>query len=426
MAKSSQWLMAGLFVLHALPFLTRPALIGGDEPHFALMAHSIAVDRDIELGNNYDEVANGSAAAGRKRRGQQLTPHLRGLDDKVLFTHPLGLPALAAPLVALQQRLLPGSAPDWTLGLFGLTISFAGLIAGYRLLLPLVATPHEAGFLAFAFYFATPLWFYSRLFFTEGYAVAMTILAVYTLTRRRWVVGSILLGALLLLKEVYLLLIAPVVVGVWILAGLRRAVLVGLGPLAALLVWGLKNEYFYGHFLVPFQAYRADTPIEGAISLLLDVQHGLLPFAPILLLAPFALRTPQAGPAIRVAPLAWLSAASFVAVTAPWPDWGGGTCYGPRLVLPAVLMMALPLTLAWNRLRGHRLGRATFVVLTGLGFAIQMTAALHPFHAFLSARAGDLLSHNPLEASLALLLGVAIGLFLTAEAGDSPEPEADV
>ncbi len=38
-----------LFLLHIFPFVGRPALIGGDEPHYALMAHSMAMDRDLEL-----------------------------------------------------------------------------------------------------------------------------------------------------------------------------------------------------------------------------------------------------------------------------------------------------------------------------------------------------------------------------------------
>ena len=34
--------LVALLILHLLPFIGRPALIGGDEPHYALMAHSIA------------------------------------------------------------------------------------------------------------------------------------------------------------------------------------------------------------------------------------------------------------------------------------------------------------------------------------------------------------------------------------------------
>ena len=62
------WL-AAIVLLHILPFVARSTLIGGDEPHYALMAHSIAVDRDVGLVDDYRRVAQGSNAAGEKFAG---------------------------------------------------------------------------------------------------------------------------------------------------------------------------------------------------------------------------------------------------------------------------------------------------------------------------------------------------------------------
>jgi len=93
---------AGLVVLclfHILPFVGRPALIGGDEPHYALMAHSMAVDRDLELENNYVAVENGSSAAGSRQAGKRLDRHVAEFGERTVFTHPLGLPLLVAPLL---------------------------------------------------------------------------------------------------------------------------------------------------------------------------------------------------------------------------------------------------------------------------------------------------------------------------------------
>ena len=70
-------LLAALFLVHALPFLSRPALIGGDEPHYALMAHSLAVDGDLDLEEDYRRVEAGSPAAGRKIAGWRLDRHVR-------------------------------------------------------------------------------------------------------------------------------------------------------------------------------------------------------------------------------------------------------------------------------------------------------------------------------------------------------------
>jgi hypothetical protein len=177
-----------LFVLHAAPWLVRPFLIGGDEPHYALMAHSIAVDHDIDLTEDYLRVAEGSKAAGSKRAGTELDPHLRFVGDREVFSHPLGLPVLAAPLIALQQALLPGSAPDYLLSLFGLILTFAALLAGRNL----IDRSLGAGDLAIGLYFASPLWFYSRTFFTEPFVWSTVVLALWLISRERNIAASAL------------------------------------------------------------------------------------------------------------------------------------------------------------------------------------------------------------------------------------------
>ena len=126
------WLVL-LFLLHALPFATRPALVGGDEVHYALLAHSLATDGDADPRDDYGEVAAGSNAAGRKRAGQVLDRHLRTVDGVEIPTHPVGVPLLLAPLVRAQQWLAPGSAPDAPLVAVTLSLTFAALV-----LLPLL------------------------------------------------------------------------------------------------------------------------------------------------------------------------------------------------------------------------------------------------------------------------------------------------
>ena len=119
-----------------MPLLSRPALIGGDEPHYALMAHSLAVDGDLDLEEDYRRFEAGLPAAGRKIAGWRLDRHLldvggrpgaqavastgtasvvvaacrhsrRRSAGRRVFGHPLGLPLLAAPLLALAERLAP-------------------------------------------------------------------------------------------------------------------------------------------------------------------------------------------------------------------------------------------------------------------------------------------------------------------------------
>ena len=104
-------------------------LIGGDEPHYALAAYSIAIDRDLDLINNYQEVLEGSNAAGRRYAGVDLDHHIRDRGGAPAFEHPIGLPAMLAPLVWLQQRIAPGSPPDLLLIGTSLMLTFCARIS---------------------------------------------------------------------------------------------------------------------------------------------------------------------------------------------------------------------------------------------------------------------------------------------------------
>ncbi len=269
-----------LFVLHALPWLVRPFLIGGDEAHYALMAGSIAVDRDVDLGEDYLRIADGSRAAGFKRAGTELDPHVRVVNGREVFSHPLGLPLLAAPLVALQQALLPGSAPDFLLGIFGLCVTFAALLAGRELL----ERSFGVGDLAIGFYFASPLWFYSRTFFTEPYIWSAVVLALWLITRERFVAAGALFGAALALKESALLAVAPVLLAGGLGRGWKRAMTLLAGPITVVGLWAAKNMVVYGRWFETFQAFRMGNPFRGLLGVLLDPRHGVLVFAPVVVL----------------------------------------------------------------------------------------------------------------------------------------------
>lgn len=415
MTKRSRLLLAGLFVLHALPFLTRPALIGGDEPHYALMAYSLGVEGNVDLEPDYIAVEAGAQAAGRKFAGRRLDRHYVEHDGDSYFSHPLGIAALAAPFVALLHAAAPAAAPDLLLGLLGLGLTFAALIAGYRLLLLLDLPSREAAFLTFALYFATPLWFYGRLFFTESYSWSFTVLAIYLMSRHHWLAASIALGATFLIKEPNVLFILAVLAGLWRLRGLGRAVLVALGPLAAFVVWLAKNLWIYGEAVVMFQPYQTGDPLAGTLGLLFDPRHGLLPFAPILGLCLVVgwRRLPATSPVARLELPALVAFLTTFGMTAWWNIWGGGSCYGPRLLVPAIPALTLSLVTVWRGARLSRTGRAVFAFLAGLGFTIQLLAAMDPFQAFWEIAVGDLLTARPGVTLAALVLGLGAATLLS-------------
>lgn len=402
--KRAAWFWSLLFLLHAVPFLSRPVLLGGDEPHFALIAHSLAVDGDLDLGDDYRAVAEGSAAAGKRFRGKELEPHLLRVNERDLPAHPLGLPLLAAPLLRALEVGSPGAAPDVLLGLLSLAVTFAGLVAGRRLLADWLGDERLATVLALVVHFSTPLWFTSRTFFTEPYLAALPVLAVYAWSRRLPVLAGVLLGLAFLIKESALLLIVPVLWGLGRDADRPRRLRLLIGPAVAAGAFVIKNLVLTGAPFTTYHPFDPGDPLVGALGLLFDPRHGLLPFAPLALVALAGLprrrnlaRSPQL-PAL-------LAAGALFALTACWAAWQGGSCYGPRLLVPALPALALPLAEAWRRHGNRPAFRLVFMALAAAGFALQLTAAVDPFTAFWQPSVGELLRARPL---------VAVGGFLLA------------
>lgn len=403
----AKWWLAPLFLLHALPFLTRPALVGGDEVHYALLAHSLASDGDLELGDDYEEVTAGSVAAGRKRAGQTLDRHLREVAGTTIPTHPFGVPLLLAPLRFLQLKLAPGAAPDVVLAGATLLLTFAALIAGYEALARLLGDRRRAGFWTFATYFSSPLWFYGRTLFTEPFTWSLAVLALAAAQRRRLLLASGLLGLALLTKESALFLVAPILTGAWLLRDPRTAARLALGPALAVALGVAFNGVRGLPLLTTPQPFRFGDPVAGLLGLLLDGRHGLLAFAPLLLLGgaaglAAAVRRTDAPRERTVALLAGSAFLGYVVLHALWVDWTGGSCYGPRLLVPALPALALAGAAGSRARRVHALTLALFLC----GFVVAFAAALDPWRAFWGATPVELLAARPWTGVLGLGAGL--------------------
>lgn len=350
-------------------------LIGGDEPHYALMASSLAFDRDLQLADDYEGVASGSAAAGRHAAGKRLEPHVRRFDDRTVPSHPIGLPLLASPFVALMGAVAPAAAPDILLGLLTLAVTFVALIVGIDFIGERYG---EAGVIAsLLVYFTTPLWYYSRTFFTEPYIWSFLILGAVAIVRGRAFAGGLLLGVALWMKESSLLLIVPLL---WLVLQ-RRSRRSVVAVVAALLVlawaWMGKNFLIYGAPFETFQPFHRGEIGANLLLLFTSPTKGIVYFAPLLVLGGvFALLNWRSVP--RLLPLLAMVAAQ-IALTAAWADPGGGWCYGPRLLVPAIPAVVPFVAAALTRSRPWALLVAACALA---GFLVQWMAVTHPFSAF--------------------------------------------
>ncbi len=117
------------------------------------------------------------------------------------------------------------------------------------------------------------------------------------------------------------------------------------------------------------------TPLlEGASGLLFSPVKSMFLFAPALILAPLAVAALWPRRRALVALVLGLFAVAFV-LAATWHSWQGGWSWGPRLVIPGVVVV-LALLAPWIGTSAARLRAAA--ALFAVGFVLSFPAVLAP------------------------------------------------
>ena len=275
-----------------------------------------------------------------------------GLDAAAALTWAAGAGLAAWAFLGLARRLHPGASPFW----------------------------------APAFLAGTYLWPYAADSYVEPWAAAALAMGASRLLRnsthpvRDGVLGG--LGALFaaFLKPI-LWVLAPVFILAALVkergrpgvpaaaAGAAATLLVGLAAILCLntLLYGRATDFGYGYEGLPFDAPLA----QGLVGLLLSPGRGLVVFAPVAVLALFALRRVPAPARV----LCGLVPLTLLLVTARWFSWHGASCWGPRLFLPALPLLAAPALL---------LPRTVSRAAVGFGIAVNLLGVLVAPGAFIS------------------------------------------
>lgn len=214
--------------------------------------------------------------------------------------------------------------------------------------------------LAVLFGLGTPVWPYGKSFFSEPLLGVMMLLGGYAAMRARcelhigwYALSGAALGAAVLVKPMGLL--AVPVVGLYLLLACRpnlrqwTAWLVPLGIEGFLLGW--YNWVRFGNPLMTGRGWEIswDTPPWfGAYGLLFSSGKGLLWFAPIIVLGIAAL--PSFIRRARAEGLLMIGVpALFIGAHAVFNYWSGGGSWGPRLIIPAVVWLVLPMGILLER-----------------------------------------------------------------------------
>jgi hypothetical protein len=343
----------------------------GDEIDYLMMAQSLWREGDLDLRDNFARGDHEEFLGGLDR----MPGGARRADGRPYPTHSPGLPLLIAPAYALAGRA--GSVV-----LLALLASGLGLLV--RDLARRAGADEGAAFVAWAAATGPPVLFYTAFLYTEVPAAFALALALRLLLASPGPLGAA--GAALALSALpwlhLRLSLAAAAAGAYAAVRLRgrtRAAFVLVAGAMALVY--AAHQYAVFESLSPWARYRGSipgpmtraTPLRTLVGLFVDGSYGLLPYAPVFLLAlaglPLLLRRGRAD--------RWAFALVFAAVLLPvlsWRNWWG---FSPpaRFTVPFVPVLALAVAARVAAGAGHGLARWRFALLAvGLGLSLWMFA----------------------------------------------------
>lgn len=308
-----------------------------------------------------------------------------GVDGRYYAKYGLGWPLVFAPILSLAKlapRLFPTVMEDYAgqgamVWLNALITSFTCVLL-FRLLVQFY-TPVLSVTLAIVYGLGTFAFYYARSAFSEPFATMLLLLALFAVSRRRFLLSGLALGGMLLVRQTTVLLALPVtfwaLTSIWrerpkvsLRRGLALLIPVALGQLG---VW-TYNVYRFGDWLeYGYHTVRWDTPIGlGLYSQLLSPGKGILVFAPVLITGilgwPRFWRHRSWAALTSTLVVLWLVPHSL------YVDWSGGGGWGPRLLLPIVPLFFFSAGETFARWSNHVLGRLTLVFLIVLSVLFQV------------------------------------------------------
>ena len=380
--------------------------VSGDEPHYLLMAQSLWREHDLDLRDNH------AREDWREYTPGPITPHYGAprADGRPYPAHSPGLSLLLAPLYALGGR---------PLCVIALTLAAAGLSLEMWKAARRLTSDDEASLLAWSLALVPPAAFYAFEIYTEVPASLALAVSLRLLLSGPGAAGAVaaalLAGALpwLHLKMMPAALALALVALVRLRGPARIAFLAVAAALGAGFLLYYRAIFGVASPLAIYGGVPRDadgSPLRALAGLFLDRSFGLLPYAPVFVIALAGL-----GRLVRVR--AWeplLVGAAVIVPVLPWRMWWGGQCPPARFLVPLVPVLALALA---ARVALSRTGLARWrwpLALLGIATTIGMT--IRP-GALLLLNRGD----RPTRLWAALSGEQPIGTYLPSLVSASPD-----
>ena len=336
-------------------YVKRAQGVGGDEPHYLVIAHSLLVDGDLRIENNHDEGHYQSFFAGA------LRPHFlrRGLDDVIYSVHSPGLPSLLLPFYAVGG--------EWGAMVFvGLLASLAA--AAIFGLAERLTTRGVAVVTWVAVALTVPFAPQSWLIFPEMPAaliMAWAALWLWSPLPERawpWVWRGLVIGLLPWLHMKYSFLLAGATLCLFVRMWPRvRHAAMFLAPMAlsgVLWLWSFYVMYGTPNPTVVY-GYGSGAGLDlsniprGILGLLFDQEFGLLTYSPIYVLVAFGCWLMLRRPDTRWQSVGLLATTgAYMASATQYYMWWGGWSVPARFVVPVLPLLAPMLAIGIDRCRG--------------------------------------------------------------------------
>lgn len=310
--------------------------------------------------------------------GQQpvLPPFLEGfasigVGGKLYSKFGIGLSLLLMPLLSISM-LIGSLIPGWVWSgdslrsvalLLNPLVGATGIYLLYRVLKRHFTSDNTATVISVMTSFSG-LWLaYTRTLFTEVSVAVLFLLSVdgfYRDDRRGDVILGLASAVTVLIRLDTVLFVAPLILyRLWKTGRVFRLLLPGI---FSGVVIGLYNQLRFGWFL---ETGMGSSTVEGFTTPLLlgwygqffAVGNGLFVYAPYLGLSAGYLswlyfrEREFHGPTLTI----WLSVVLYISLHATWFSWMGGWSWGPRRMIPLLLLAHLPVAWIWDRIHGpHR------------------------------------------------------------------------
>jgi hypothetical protein len=367
-----------------------PHLPAGDEPHYLVITQSLLRDHDLKIENNHRR------GDYREYYGGDLRPDYlrRGTDGEIYSIHPIGLPAIIAPVFAA------GGYPG-VLAFLAL-VSAAATAITWIVVWRITQDAAAAWFAWAAVSGSAPFFFQAFTVYPDAPASGIVMIGLLALVSdrewpaRRLALTGIALAVLPWLHTRFAILEAALVTallarlawsrlavsspaGTAAAAGpeIRRGLALLAAPVVSAIAWFGFFYFIYGT-PNPAAPYNGMTQSEvgnlarGIPGLLFDQQFGLLPNAPVYLCAILGLWT-LLRRRFFVALATLLVIVPYAAVVAMYAMWWAGYSPPARFLVPISLPLALPIGLWFSSLRSRS---ARLLACGSLLLSVLITATM--------------------------------------------------